>query len=70
MKIIGATAHYVTAELDAGPILSQDVAHVSHRDGVDDLVRIGREVERRVWLRRCVASGGSGRSEWHSYSRL
>jgi formyltetrahydrofolate deformylase len=48
VKIIGATAHYVTAELDAGPILSQDVAHISHRDGVDDMVRIGREVERRV----------------------
>jgi formyltetrahydrofolate deformylase len=48
VKIIGATAHYVTAELDAGPILHQDVAHVSHKDGVDDLIRIGREVERRV----------------------
>jgi formyltetrahydrofolate deformylase len=48
VKIIGATAHYVTAELDAGPILNQDVAHISHRDGVDDMVRIGREVERRV----------------------
>jgi len=48
VKVIGATAHYVTAELDAGPILAQDVAHVSHRDGVEDMVRIGREVERRV----------------------
>jgi formyltetrahydrofolate deformylase len=48
VKIIGATAHYVTAELDAGPIIHQDVAHISHRDGVDDMVRIGREVERRV----------------------
>jgi len=48
VKIIGATAHYITAELDAGPILNQDVAHISHRDGVDDMVRIGREVERRV----------------------
>jgi formyltetrahydrofolate deformylase len=48
VKIIGATAHYVTTELDAGPIINQDVAHVSHRDGVDDMVRIGREVERRV----------------------
>jgi formyltetrahydrofolate deformylase len=48
VKIIGATAHYVTAELDAGPIINQDVAHVSHRDGVEDLIRIGREVERRV----------------------
>jgi len=48
VKIIGATAHYVTAELDGGPIINQDVAHVSHRDNVDDMVRIGREVERRV----------------------
>jgi formyltetrahydrofolate deformylase len=48
VKTIGATAHYVTAELDAGPIIHQDVAHVSHKDGVDDLIRIGREVERRV----------------------
>ena len=51
VKLIGATAHYVTAELDAGPIIHQDVAHVSHRDGVDDMVRIGREVERRVLAR-------------------
>ncbi len=48
VKIIGATAHYVTAELDAGPILHQGVAHISHKDGLDDLIRIGREVERRV----------------------
>lgn len=51
VKIIGATAHYVTAELDAGPIIDQDVAHISHRDTVDDMVRIGREVERRVLAR-------------------
>jgi formyltetrahydrofolate deformylase len=48
VKIIGATAHYVTEELDAGPILYQGVAHISHRDGVSDMVRIGRDVERRV----------------------
>jgi formyltetrahydrofolate deformylase len=48
VKIIGATAHYVTAELDAGPIVNQDVAHISHRDSVQDMIRIGREVERRV----------------------
>ncbi|HKM53207.1 MAG TPA: formyltetrahydrofolate deformylase [Isosphaeraceae bacterium] len=48
VKIIGATAHYVTAELDAGPIINQDVARISHRDSVDDMIRIGREVERRV----------------------
>jgi formyltetrahydrofolate deformylase len=48
VKIIGATAHYVTAELDAGPIINQDVARVSHGHNVSDMVRIGREVERRV----------------------
>ncbi len=48
VKTIGATAHYVGEELDAGPIIHQDVAHVSHRDTVEDLVRLGREVERRV----------------------
>jgi formyltetrahydrofolate deformylase len=51
VKTIGATAHYVDEELDAGPIIHQDVAHVTHRDTVDDLVRIGREVERRVLAR-------------------
>lgn len=51
VKIIGATAHYVTEELDAGPIIEQDVAHVSHRDSVDDLVRIGRDIERTVLAR-------------------
>ncbi len=48
VKIIGATAHYVTPELDAGPIIEQDVVRVSHRDTVADLVRQGRDVERRV----------------------
>lgn len=51
VKVIGATAHYVTEELDAGPILHQDVTHVTHRDTVEDLVRLGREVERRVLAR-------------------
>jgi formyltetrahydrofolate deformylase len=51
VKTIGATAHYVGEELDAGPIIHQDVAHVTHRDTVDDLIRLGREVERRVLAR-------------------
>lgn len=51
VKIIGATAHYVTAELDQGPIIEQDVARVSHRDQVDDLVRKGRDLERQVLSR-------------------
>jgi formyltetrahydrofolate deformylase len=61
VKIIGATAHYVTAELDGGPIIHQDVAHISHKDGVDDMIRIGREVERRV-LAQAV--------RWHLQDRV
>jgi formyltetrahydrofolate deformylase len=48
VKLIGATAHYVTGNLDEGPIISQDVIHCNHRDTVEDLVRKGRDVERRV----------------------
>ncbi len=48
VKMIGATAHYVTADLDEGPIIHQDVEVVSHCDGPDDLVRKGRDIERRV----------------------
>jgi len=51
VKIIGATSHYVTAELDAGPIIEQDVVHVSHKDSVDDMVRIGRDLEKIVLAR-------------------
>jgi formyltetrahydrofolate deformylase len=51
VKIIGATAHYVIEELDAGPIIEQDVERVSHRDTVDELVRRGEDIERRVLAR-------------------
>jgi formyltetrahydrofolate deformylase len=51
VKVIGATAHFVTAELDQGPIIAQDVCHVSHRDDVDDLIQKGRELERQVLTR-------------------
>ena len=54
VKLIGATAHYVTDDLDQGPIIEQDVRRVSHRDDAGDLVRIGREIERTV-LARAVA---------------
>jgi formyltetrahydrofolate deformylase len=54
VKIIGATAHYVTAQLDAGPIIEQDVVRVSHRDSVEDLIRKGRDLEKIV-LARAVA---------------
>ncbi len=55
VKIIGATAHYATADLDAGPIIEQDVVRVSHRDTVEDLVRKGKDLE-RVVLARAVRS--------------
>jgi formyltetrahydrofolate deformylase len=61
VKIIGATAHYVTDELDGGPIIDQDVQRVDHRDNVDDLKRIGRHIE-RVVLARAVA--------WHAQDRI
>jgi formyltetrahydrofolate deformylase len=51
VKLIGATAHYATEDLDAGPIIEQDTARVSHRDEVGDLVRIGRDLERLVLAR-------------------
>lgn len=51
VKIIGATSHYVTADLDAGPIIEQDVAHVSHKDAVSDLVRKGQDLEKIVLSR-------------------
>jgi formyltetrahydrofolate deformylase len=51
VKLIGATAHYVTADLDEGPIIEQDVAPISHRDEVDDLIRKGRDLERMVLAR-------------------
>jgi len=51
VKVIGATAHYVTTDLDQGPIIDQDVCRVSHRDEVEDLVQKGRELERQVLTR-------------------
>lgn len=51
VKIIGATAHYVTQDLDEGPIIEQDVVRVSHRDQVDDLIRKGKDLERVVLAR-------------------
>ena len=61
VKIIGATAHYVTEKLDEGPIIEQDVIRVSHRQGVDDLVRLGRDLEKIV-LSRAIY--------WHLHHRL
>ena len=51
VKLIGATAHFVTPDLDEGPIIEQDVERISHRDTPDDLVRKGRDIERRVLAR-------------------
>jgi len=61
VKIIGATAHYVTEELDAGPIIEQDVARVSHREYAETMVRLGRDIERTV-LARAV--------KWHLEDRV
>ncbi len=61
VKLIGATAHYVTQELDAGPIIEQDIVRVDHRCSVADLQRMGRDVERSV-LARAVA--------WHLDDRV
>jgi len=61
VKIIGATAHYVTEDLDAGPIVEQDVVRVSHRLGVEEMVQAGRDVERTV-LGRAV--------RWHLEDRV
>ncbi|MEY4518445.1 MAG: hypothetical protein RLZZ499_1044, partial [Cyanobacteriota bacterium] len=51
VKIIGATAHYATADLDAGPIIEQDVVRITHRHGVEDLIRKGKDLERMVLAR-------------------
>lgn len=61
VKIVGATAHYVTEKLDEGPIIEQDVIRVSHRQGVDDLVRLGRDLEKIV-LSRAIY--------WHVHHRI
>ncbi len=61
VKLIGATAHYVTADLDQGPIIEQDVGRVSHRHSVPDLRRLGRDLERQV-LARAV--------RWHVEDRV
>jgi len=61
VKLIGATSHYVTATLDDGPIIEQDVVRISHRDQVEDLVKKGRDIEKSV-LSRAVA--------WHLERRI
>jgi len=61
VKLIGATAHYATTDLDEGPIIEQDVVRTSHRDSIDDLLRKGRDVERTV-LARAV--------RWHLDDRV
>jgi formyltetrahydrofolate deformylase len=61
VKLIGATAHYATSDLDEGPIIEQDVIRASHRDSIDDLVRKGRDLEKTV-LARAV--------RWHLHDRI
>ncbi len=64
VKLIGATAHYVTGDLDEGPIIEQDVERITHADHPEDLVRKGRDIERRV-LARAVWLHLEGRSLMH-----
>jgi formyltetrahydrofolate deformylase len=61
VKLIGATAHYATRDLDEGPIIHQDTARVTHRHGVEDLIRMGRDLEKRV-LAQAV--------RWHLEARV
>ena len=61
VKLIGATSHYVTEVLDAGPIIEQDVVRISHKDSVDDLIQKGRDLE-KVVLSRAV--------RWHIENRV
>ncbi|QIB34928.1 formyltetrahydrofolate deformylase [Ancylobacter pratisalsi] len=61
VKLMGATAHYVTSDLDEGPIIEQDVERITHQDSAEDLVRKGRDIERRV-LARALA--------WHLDDRV
>lgn len=60
MKVIGATCHYVTAELDAGPIIDQEVMRVSHRHSPEALVRLGRDVEKLALARGCAGIWRTG----------
>jgi formyltetrahydrofolate deformylase len=55
VKVLGATSHYVTEELDAGPIIEQDITHITHRDSVQDMVRKGRDLEKIVLSRAIYA---------------
>jgi formyltetrahydrofolate deformylase len=61
VKLIGATAHYVTERLDDGPIIEQDTVRVTHRDDVPSLIRLGSDIE-RVVLARAV--------RWHCEDRV
>ena len=54
VKIIGATSHYVTSELDAGPIIAQDVVRISHRDSVENMILKGRDIEKLVLSRAII----------------
>jgi formyltetrahydrofolate deformylase len=69
VKLIGATAHYATAQLDEGPIIEQDTARVSHRDGLDDLARTGRDLE-TVVLARAVRLHLSDRVLVHGHKTV
>jgi formyltetrahydrofolate deformylase len=61
VKIVGATSHYVTEDLDEGPIIEQDVGRVSHRDDVEKLIQLGADIERTVLARAVL---------WHCEDRV
>ena len=70
VKLIGATAHYVTEDLDAGPIIEQQVVRVTHRDDTAALTRRGADVERTVLARGAVALRGPRAAPWRHHGRL
>ena len=60
VKLIGATCHYVTSELDAGPIIEQDVIRIDHSDSPEDMVRYGKDIERPCWSGACATTWKTG----------
>jgi Formyl transferase len=70
VKIVGASAHYVTEDLDEGPIIEQDVVRVDHRHTVDDLARLGADFERAVSSRAVCGTAKTGSSSAEPNDRL
>src|SRR3546814_11333750 len=64
VKLVGATAHFVTADLDEGPIIEQDVVRVNHALTAQEMVNLGREVEAKVLAREEIGSASCGEKGW------